>query len=98
MRNIVIAALTTIAIAGCGNGQSTFGPIASAEAAAPAFLEVGKTYEVMLTVLDSPKEATVLEIDKSSGWVKVRMHGKDLWMNFSLIPIISDIAQKKPNK
>ncbi len=90
IHRFVFLIILTLLVAGCGqNDSGPLGLLGSANASPiPSFLQVGKTYAI-----GSVGHFKVLEIDKTSGWIKVILGGvNEGWLNFNQGIFISEVT------
>ena len=86
IHRFVFLIILTLLVAGCGqNDSGPFGLLSSAnDSPVPSFLQVGKTY-----ILPGGGSYKVLEIDKTSGWIKVigtsTQSGREIWFNLNQV-------------
>jgi hypothetical protein len=92
IHRFVFLIILTLSIAGCGqNDSGPFGLLSSANASPiPSFLQVGKTYDTGLGM--NGLKAKVLEIDKTSGWIKTTADGVERWVNLNQVVIITEVT------
>lgn len=93
---IAFSLLLAFSLSACGQGRDAeqFAPIGVAMASAPPFLRVGASYRISIPgggLGGNEGAVQVVEIDKGSGWIKVKADQAQFWINLGQVLSIGEL-------